>query len=55
MANPTRGGFDMGGSMPRMPDFRLNISRLLRIGVVVVVLLLLMWSTTSIPTGNVGC
>jgi prohibitin 1 len=54
MANPTRGGFDMGGSMPRMPDFRLNISRLLRIGVVVVVLLLLMWSTTSIPTGNVG-
>jgi prohibitin 1 len=54
MANPTRGGFDMGGSMPRMPDFRLNISRLLRIGAVVVVLLLLIWSTTSIPTGNVG-
>jgi prohibitin 1 len=54
MANPTRGGFDMGGSMPRTPDFRLNISSLLRIGVVVVVLLLLIWSTTSIPTGNVG-
>jgi prohibitin 1 len=54
MANPTRGGFDMGGSMPRMPDFRLNISRLLRIGAVVIVLLLLIWSTTSIPTGNVG-
>jgi prohibitin 1 len=54
MANPTRGGFDMGGSMPRMPDFRLNIPRVLRIGAVVVVLLLLIWSTTSIPTGNVG-
>jgi prohibitin 1 len=54
MANPTRGGFDVGGSIPSMPEFRINGSRLLRIVVVVVVLLLLIWSTTSIPTGNVG-
>jgi prohibitin 1 len=54
MANPTRGGFDVGGSIPSMPEFRINGSRLLRIVVVVVVLLMLIWSTTSIPTGNVG-
>jgi regulator of protease activity HflC (stomatin/prohibitin superfamily) len=37
-----------------MPNFRGAGSRILRIAVVVVVLILLMWSTTSIPTGNVG-
>jgi prohibitin 1 len=54
MANPTRGGIDLGGSIPAMPNFRGAGSRILRIAVVAVVLLLLLWSTTSIPTGNVG-
>jgi len=54
MANPTRGGIDLGGSMPAMPNFSGAGSRILRIAVAAVVLLLLLWSTTSIPTGNVG-
>ena len=54
MANVTRGGGDFGSSLPPMPNIRLAGSRILQIGVVVVVILLLMWSTTSIPTGNVG-
>ena len=37
-----------------MPNFRGAGFRFLRIALVVVILLLLMWSTTSIPTGNVG-
>jgi prohibitin 1 len=37
-----------------MPNFQGAVGRILRIAVVVVILLLLMWSTTSIPTGNVG-
>src|SRR6266436_2750977 len=55
MANVTRGGgIDLGGSMPSMPNFRLAGSRILRLGLVILILLLLLWSTTSIPTGNVG-
>src|SRR5712671_1990150 len=55
MVNVTRGGgIDMGGSMPSMPNFRLAGSRILRLGAVVLVILILLWSTTSIPTGNVG-
>jgi prohibitin 1 len=54
MPNPTRGGIDLGSSMPAMPNFRGAGSRILRIALVAVVLLLLLWSTTSIPTGNVG-
>src|SRR6266478_9574317 len=55
MANVTRGGgIDLGGSMPSMPNFRLAGSRILRLALVVLVLLLLLWSTTSIPAGNVG-
>jgi len=53
MADSTRGtGFtvNMGG----MPNLRGAGSRLLRIVLVIVILLLLMWSATSIPTGNVG-
>src|SRR6266481_4628557 len=45
----------VGGSwLPQMPNIRLAGSRILQIGIAVVVILLLMWSTTSIPTGNVG-
>jgi prohibitin 1 len=55
MVNVTRGGgIDMGGSMPSMPNFRLAGSRILRLAAVVLVILILLWSTTSIPTGNVG-
>src|SRR5260370_42468546 len=55
MANVTRGGGgDFGSSLPQMPNIRLAGSRILQIGIVIVVILLLMWSTTSIPTGNVG-
>ncbi len=47
------GGFDMG-EVPGMANLRGMLSRLGRIALVVVILLLLMWSTTSIPTGHVG-
>jgi prohibitin 1 len=51
MPNTTR--IDLSG-IPGMPNFRGAIGRLGRIVLVVVIILLLMWSTTSIPTGNVG-
>src|SRR6202035_3692726 len=55
MANVTGGGsINLGGSMPSMPNFRLAGSRLLKIGLAILILLVLLWSTTSIPTGNVG-
>lgn len=52
---PTTTKFDLGGAgIPGMPSFRGALSGVVRVGLIVVVLLLLMWSTTSIPTGNVG-
>ena len=55
MVNVTRGGtIDLGSSMPSLPNLRLGGSRFLKIALVVFVLLMLWWSTTSIPTGNVG-
>jgi prohibitin 1 len=51
MPNTTR--IDLSG-IPGMPNFRGAITRAGRIALVVVIILLLMWSTTSIPTGNVG-
>jgi prohibitin 1 len=54
MVNTSRGCMDFGGSMPAMPSFRGASSRIFQIALLVVVLLLLFWSTTSIPTGNVG-
>jgi hypothetical protein len=55
MVNVTSGGrIDLGGSMPSMPNFRLAGSRILRLAAVVLVIVILLWSTTSIPTGNVG-
>ena len=50
---PTTTRIDLSG-IPGMPNFRGALGRILRIAAVVVILLLLMWSTTSIPTGNVG-
>jgi prohibitin 1 len=51
MPNTTR--IDLSG-IPGMPNFRGAITRAGRIALIVVIILLLMWSTTSIPTGNVG-
>jgi prohibitin 1 len=50
---PTTSKFDLGGAgIPGMPNFRGALSGIVR--VVLLVVALLMWSTTSIPTGNVG-
>jgi regulator of protease activity HflC (stomatin/prohibitin superfamily) len=54
MVNVTRGGIDLGGPIPSLPNLRGAGLRILRILLAVVILLLLLWSTTSIPTGNVG-
>lgn len=40
------------GPLPSMPNFRGG--SILRIAIAAVVVLLLLWSVTSIPTGNVG-
>jgi regulator of protease activity HflC (stomatin/prohibitin superfamily) len=50
---PTTTRTDLSG-IPGMPNLQGAMGRILRIMAVVVILLLLMWSTTSIPTGNVG-
>lgn len=46
--------FSFGGGKPGMPNFGALKSRFLRIVIVVAVLILLLASTTSVPTGNVG-
>ena len=53
MVNVTRGTIDLGGS-GSIPNLRLPGSRILRLAVALVIVLLLIWSTTSIPTGHVG-
>src|ERR1700681_1008273 len=50
---PTTTRIDLSG-IPGMPNFRGAIPRIGRIALLVLIVLLLMWSTTSIPTGNVG-
>ncbi len=50
MADSSRSGYS--GPLPSMPNFRGG--GVLRIAIAAVVLLLLLWSVTSIPTGNVG-
>src|SRR5713101_5845187 len=54
MANPTGKVFDVGGSMPSFPGFGALRSRIGRILIGFVILLVLWWSVVSIPTGNVG-
>src|ERR1700740_163429 len=55
MVNVTRGGgADFGGSLPPIRNIRLAGSRILQIGLAIGVILLLLWSTSSIPTGSVG-
>src|ERR1700738_1907062 len=53
MANTTR-DIDLGSSLPAMPNFKGFGGRILRSAMVPVLFLLLLASTTSIPTGNVG-
>jgi prohibitin 1 len=53
MPNPTR--FELGGGgLPSLPNFGGARKRVLQLGILVLVIILLMASTTSIPTGNVG-
>src|SRR5262245_13738207 len=46
--------FSFGGGKRGMPNFGAWRSRFLRIAIVVAVFILLMASTTSVPTGKVG-
>jgi regulator of protease activity HflC (stomatin/prohibitin superfamily) len=52
MANPTR--FELGGGLPSMPNLGGGLKRIFQIGILLLVIILLLASTTSIPTGNVG-
>jgi prohibitin 1 len=54
MTTTGRGEFDLGGSLRAMPNFGSLRNRFLRILGAILVLILLLASTTSIPTGNVG-
>ncbi len=54
MADSSRGGTGFGGPIPQIPNFRGAGPRILRWAVAILIILLLFWSTTSIPTGNVG-
>src|SRR5713101_8331130 len=53
MPNPTR--FELGGGgLPAMPNLRGAGKRILQLAILVLVIILVLASTTSIPTGNVG-
>jgi prohibitin 1 len=52
---PTTTRFDLGGAgLPSMPNLSGAGKRILQLAILVVVIILVMASTTSIPTGNVG-
>jgi prohibitin 1 len=51
---PTTTRFDLGGGMPSMPNLSGAGKRILQLGILVAVIIVVMASTTSIPTGNVG-
>jgi prohibitin 1 len=51
---PTTTRFDLGSGMPSMPNLSGAGRRILQLGILVAVIIVLMASTTSIPTGNVG-
>src|SRR5438128_3186345 len=51
---PTTTRFDLGGGLPSMPNLGGARKRILQLAILVVLIILLMASTTSIPTGNVG-
>jgi len=52
--NATTTRFELGGGLPNMPSFTGAGKKLLQLAILVLVIILLMASTTSIPTGNVG-
>ena len=54
MANPTRGAFDLDPQMPVSSVLRVLRLRLAAIVIAVSVLIVLLASTTSVPTGHVG-
>jgi prohibitin 1 len=54
MTDSSRGGTNFGGSIPQMHSFRGGGGRILQWAIAILIVLLLFWSTTSIPTGNVG-
>ena len=54
MANPTRSGFELSGGLPSLPGLGGLMKRVLQIGLAIVILILLLASTTSVPTGHVG-
>src|SRR3984957_5714751 len=54
MTDSSRGGTNFGASIPQMPNFRGGGARILQWAIAILIVLLLFWSTTSIPTGNVG-
>jgi prohibitin 1 len=51
---PTTTRFDLGGGMPSMPNLSGAGKRILQLGILVGAIIVVMASTTSIPTGNVG-
>jgi len=51
---PTTTRIDLGGGLPSMPNLSGAGKRILQLAILVLVIILLMASTTSIPTGNVG-
>src|SRR5947199_7079351 len=52
---PTTTRFDLGGSgLPSLPNLGGAGKRILQLGILVMVIIVVLWSTTSIPTGNVG-
>ncbi len=52
---PTTTRFDLGGGgLPSMPNLSGAGKRILQLGILIAVIIVVMASTTSIPTGNVG-
>jgi prohibitin 1 len=51
---PTTTRFELGGGLPSMPNLSGAGKRILQLGILVAVIIVVMASTTSIPTGNVG-
>lgn len=54
MPNPTRSGFELAGGLPSLPGLGGLMKRIVQIGAAIVILILLLASTTSVPTGHVG-
>jgi len=51
---PTTTRFELGGGLPSMPNLSGAGKRILQLAILVAAIIVVMASTTSIPTGNVG-